>query len=107
MIPLAGLPFSFIDLMASVDLVVTKTGYGMLVEAACNGVPLLFLARPDWPEWPWLEAWIEDLGLGRPLPADPDELARMLRERDLPARRPGIVPTGIAEAADAIEARLG
>ncbi len=106
MIPLARLPFSFIDLMASVDLVVTKTGYGMFVEAACNGVPVLFLARPDWPESPWLEGWIVDLGLGRPLPRQSDELARRLRERDLPARRSGIEPTGIAEAADAIEACL-
>jgi hypothetical protein len=107
MIPLTGLPFSFIDLMASVDLVVTKTGYGMFVEAACNGVPVLFLARPDWPESPWLEGWIRELGLGRPLPRDPGELVRMLGERDLPRRRPGIEPTGIAEAASALEACLG
>jgi hypothetical protein len=31
----SGLPF--IDLLASCDVLVTKPGYGMFVEAACNG----------------------------------------------------------------------
>ncbi len=45
---LAGLAFS--DLLASVDAVVTKPGYGTFVEAACSGIPILYLERDDWPE---------------------------------------------------------
>ena len=30
-----------------------------LVEAVCNGVPLLTLARPDWPETEYLNAWVQ------------------------------------------------
>jgi hypothetical protein len=52
----AGMPFS--DLMASVDLVVTKPGYGTFAEAAAAGLPVLYLERPDWPETPHLGAWL-------------------------------------------------
>ena len=47
---LCVLPLSFIDVLASVDAVLTKPGYGTYTEAVCNGVPLLTLSRPDWPE---------------------------------------------------------
>jgi UDP:flavonoid glycosyltransferase YjiC (YdhE family) len=47
----------FIDLLASSDAVLTKPGYGTYTEAVCNGMPLLTLARPDWPETPHLNAW--------------------------------------------------
>ena len=53
---LAGLDFS--DLLASVDAVVTKPGYGTFVEAACSGIPILYLQRDDWPETPHLAAWL-------------------------------------------------
>ncbi len=52
----AGLDFS--DLLASVDAVVTKPGYGTFVEAACSGVPIVYLERDDWPETPCLAAWL-------------------------------------------------
>lgn len=48
----------FSDLLSSVDAVVTKPGYGTFVEAACSGVPILYLERPDWPETPYLAAWL-------------------------------------------------
>ncbi len=57
----------FRDLVASADLVVTKTGYGTFMECARHGTPCLFLVRPDWPEAPDLEAWITARGLGRAL----------------------------------------
>lgn len=50
------LPFS--DLMASVDAVVTKPGYGTFVEATCSGIPILYLQRPDWPETEHFAAWL-------------------------------------------------
>ena len=52
----AALDFS--DLLASVDAVVTKPGYGTFVEAACSGVPILYLQRDDWPETRHLATWL-------------------------------------------------
>jgi hypothetical protein len=53
---------SFVDLLASCDALVTKPGYGSFVEAACNGVPVLYVPRGDWPEEGSLIAWIEQSG---------------------------------------------
>lgn len=53
-----ALDLHFSDLLASVDAVVTKPGYGTFVEAACGGVPILYLERPDWPETPHLAEWL-------------------------------------------------
>jgi len=52
----AGLDFN--DLLASVDAVVTKPGYGTFVEAAASGIPILYLQRDDWPETPYFAAWL-------------------------------------------------
>lgn len=51
-----GLDFG--DLLASVDAVITKPGYGTFVEAACSGIPILYLQRDDWPETPHFAAWL-------------------------------------------------
>jgi len=51
-----GLGFS--DTLASVDVVITKPGYGTFVEAALAGIPVLFVRRPDWPESPHLDDWL-------------------------------------------------
>lgn len=51
------LGFAFEDLLASADFVVSKTGYGISVEAALNATPILYLPRPDWPEEPGLLHW--------------------------------------------------
>lgn len=48
----------FPDLLASADLVITKSGYGTFTEAACNGVPVLHVTRPDWPEEAYLTMWL-------------------------------------------------
>lgn len=56
----AGLPF--LDLLASSDVLLTKVGYGSFVEAAAHAVPILFLDRPDWPETPYLAAWLAEHG---------------------------------------------
>ena len=49
----------FTDLLASVDAVVTKPGYGTFTEAACNGTPVLWQRRVDWPEQEYLIDWLE------------------------------------------------
>jgi hypothetical protein len=56
------LPLPFIDLLASSDAVLTKPGYGTYAEAVCNGMPILTLVRPDWPETPCLNAWARQHG---------------------------------------------
>ena len=50
------LPFS--DLLPVVDALLSKPGYGTFVEAACCGLPVLYLQRPDWPEADCLEQWL-------------------------------------------------
>ncbi len=54
--PVAGLDFT--DLLASVDVVITKPGYGTFVEAACGGIPILYLERDDWPETVHFARWL-------------------------------------------------
>jgi len=53
-----SLPFS--DVLASCDAIIAKPGYGTFTEAACAGVPLLYLTRRDWPEEPYLVRWMHD-----------------------------------------------
>lgn len=48
----------FTDLLASVDAVITKPGYGTFVEAACSGIPILYVERHDWPETGCFAAWL-------------------------------------------------
>lgn len=52
-----GLPFT--DVLASCDAVITKPGYGMFTEAACNGVPVLYVTRRNWPEEACLVEWLQ------------------------------------------------
>ena len=67
------LDLPFADLLHSVDAVLTKPGYGTFTEAACNGTPVLYLRRDDWPEQDCLIDWLERNG--RCAEIGPDELA--------------------------------
>ena len=49
---------SFTDLLCSADAIVTKPGYGTFTEAACNGTPVLYQRRADWPEQDCLIDWL-------------------------------------------------
>jgi hypothetical protein len=49
---------AFADLLPTVDIVLSKPGYGTFVEAACCGLPVLYLRRPEWPEAEYLETWL-------------------------------------------------
>ena len=60
MVSLADTGLSHIEAVAACDVVVTKVGYATIVEAACNGTDILYLPRGDWPEEPFLEAWMAD-----------------------------------------------
>jgi hypothetical protein len=48
----------FIDVVASVDAIITKPGYGTFTEAALHCCPVLYLKRPDWPEQQPLIDWL-------------------------------------------------
>jgi len=54
----------FLDALAGSDAVITKAAYGTIVEAACHGVPVIYVDRPDWPETPGLAQWLDDYGNG-------------------------------------------
>lgn len=43
--PLASLPYSFKTIMASVDVIMTKPGYGTIVEAVELGLPVIYVRR--------------------------------------------------------------
>ena len=53
---------SYIDLMKSCHAVLTKTGYGMLVESTTNQSPIFCIKRGIWPEQPALFDWVEQNG---------------------------------------------
>jgi hypothetical protein len=60
MTALSDLPLDHTEVLAACDVVVTKPGYGTFTEAACNGVDVLYLPRGDWPEEPYLTAWLHE-----------------------------------------------
>lgn len=60
MVPLASTGLDHLDCLASVDALIGKTGYGTVVEAACHGVPTLYVNRPGWAEEPPLAAWLHE-----------------------------------------------
>src|SRR5690606_8001459 len=54
----AEISYSYADVIASCDLVITKPGYGMFVEAAGAGVPVLHSSRDRWPDVVSLTNWL-------------------------------------------------
>lgn len=90
------------DLIASVDALIGKPGYGTFVEAACNGTPMLYALREDWPEQQALVEWFAREARGIAISADSLRGGRFmpaLRDLlDLPARKPP-QPAGVEEAA--------
>lgn len=58
-----SLDMDFRDVLASCDAILTKPGYGTFAEAACAGVPVLYVPRGDWPEAPYLVDWLRQNGV--------------------------------------------
>lgn len=56
-IPASLFGLDYVDLLASCDVVMTKTGYGTQTEAVVNQVPTLCITRHGWPEEPNLPNW--------------------------------------------------
>lgn len=91
----------FHDLLACADALIAKPGYGTFVEAAVQGVPLLYLPRPDWPEQACLVDWLRGHGRAAPISREQARAGDLLAALDalwrLPAP-PRPQPTGVAEA---------
>lgn len=107
-IEIAGLRFT--DLLASVDAVITKPGYGTFVEAACSGIPILYLQRDDWPETPHFVAWLAGHARAERLAREQllagDFLDALRRLWSVPG--PPVPPAaGAGQAARWLAARLG
>ena len=104
-----ALEMPFIDVLASVDVVLTKPGYGTYAEAVCHGVPVLTIERRDWPETAYLNSWVQQHGrlevMTREqfLSGDFSPLVNTLLEK---RAGPGIEPDGIRQAADRIQSLL-
>ncbi len=98
-----ALGVDFVDLLRSCDALLTKPGYASFVEAACNGVPVLYVARGDWPEERYLISWLTNNGRCRRLDRRQFECGAIGAELDallaLPARPP-VLATGPDEAAE-------
>jgi len=54
----------YADIIASSDLMISKIGYGVYAECLLNGLPLLYVPREDFAEYPILEAGIISWGYG-------------------------------------------
>lgn len=57
-----SLAMDFTDVLASCDAILSKSGYGAFAEAACNGIPMIYVERHDWPEQGDLVAWLQQDG---------------------------------------------
>lgn len=107
-VSLETLGMHFTDVLRSCDALITKPGYGSFTEAACNGTPVLYVKRNDWPEEPYLVEWLHRHGRCREVTRDrlvrgqfAEELEALL---DAPPVPP-VEPRGIREAADLLVAR--
>lgn len=106
---LEALEMEFSDVLASSDALICKPGYGSFVEATCCGVPVLYVARDDWPEAEFLEQWIHTQGLACKVSRDRmergeffDDLLGLLAAPEFtPA-----APTGTVQVADWLVKRL-
>lgn len=99
----------FAALVPVADAIVTKSGYGIFVEAAAAGTRVLYAARPDWPEASALEPWLDHHGTAAPVSREAlyegafaDDLLRLLNRE----KSPPIATTGAAEAANIMKGLL-
>jgi hypothetical protein len=104
-----GTRMSFSDLLASSDALICKPGYGSFVEAACSGVPVLYVSRADWPESPALIAWLQQHGLCREVSRQALEqgrIAEVLEEIWNAPRPDPVIPEGGEQVANWLAERL-
>jgi hypothetical protein len=64
---LAAIPFSFKTALASVDIVMTKPGYGTVMEAVALGLPVVYVRRYNFADEAPLVDFLHEYGQGREL----------------------------------------
>ena len=106
---LEDLSMPYLDVLRSCDGLVTKPGYGSFVEAACAGVAIVYLERPDWPEAPYLTTWLQ--AHARCRPASQESLRRgdivsLLEQAWQEPPMPAPTPSGVDMAATYLTQRL-
>lgn len=104
-----SIPVGFSDLLSSCDALLCKPGYGSFVEAACSGVPVLYVDRPDWPESPALTTWLKNSAVCREvaqLAMERGEFAGELEEIWNAAKPAPVVPSGVPQVADYLAEKL-
>jgi len=67
---LSALPFSFKTALASADLVMTKPGYGTIVEAVALGLPVVYVRRYNFADEAPLVEFLRRYGTGQELSRD-------------------------------------
>jgi len=50
-----------VDLLPHIDLLLCKPGYGLLSECWVTSTPIAWVERPDFPEFPVLRRWLDEL----------------------------------------------
>ena len=93
----------FTDLLTSVDAVLTKPGYGVFTEAACNGAPVLYQRRDNWPEQDCLIEWLQQHARCREVDKAcllAGHIGRLLSEMLAAPPPPRPQPDGAEEAAE-------
>lgn len=104
---LADIPY--VDLLCSSEALLTKPGYGSFTEAACNGIPVLYIERGDWPEEPYLIRWLQESATALRIDRSQLETGDLQASlSDLLARppKPALQPVGIQEAVDCLRSYL-
>jgi hypothetical protein len=105
----SALAWPFIDVLASADVVLTKPGYGTYAEAVCNGVPVLSIERPDWPETAVLNRWVRQHGHLEVMTREQfykGTFVQQVKSLLATAPGPGMHPDGISQAAELIQSLL-
>jgi len=64
---LVSLGMTFKAVMASVDMILTKPGYGTIVEAVALGIPVVYVRRYNFPDEPPLVDHLHRYGRGAEL----------------------------------------
>ena len=107
----ATLPFSFKTLLASVDVIMTKPGYGTIVEAVALQQPVLYVRRYNFADEPPLVDYLHRYGRGVELSIDDftqghwEPVLQQALRTPLPLLQPP-PSTGAAEAAAFIAQQL-
>ena len=102
--------FAYSDLVASADLIISKPGYGMFVETAAAGVPMLFVARRDWPETLALTDWLKGVAHCTEIHSEDlisGDFAEAMQDLLEKGKYAPVSPSGNEEAAQIIAGLLG